>query len=264
MICSISEDYTMKEGDFVKINYTGRLQDGRVFDTTSEEVAEEEGLEAQAEFEPKTIILGAGHVVDGLEEAILESEVGDENEVEISPEKGFGEYDEDKIQSFSKREFKNKYDEEPRKGKRINIDGQPGTIISTVGGRVRVDLNHPLAGEDLEYEYEVIEKIDGETEKIRSLISLYGQQINVESFEVDIEGDVAEIEVPLNASFNQSWIFSKRQIPEDIFQYTDIKKVRFVEEFEKPEEEETESREKEPEEIERAKEEVKEEVKEED
>lgn len=233
----------MKEGDFVKINYNGRLEDGTLFDTTLQEVAQEEGLEGQIDYGPKTIILGAEHVVEGLEKAIIESEVGEEKSIEISPEDGFGEYDEEMIKSFSKREFKKKYDEDPRKGKRVNIQGQPGTIISTVGGRVRVDLNHPLAGESLKYDYEVIEKIEEDTEKIKALIDLYGQQMDVESFEINIREGVAEIVVPENATFNQSWMISKRQIPEDVFEYTDIEKVRFIEEYEAPEIEQEEQEE---------------------
>ncbi len=227
----------MKEGNFVKIDYTGRLEDGTLFDTTKKEVAEEEDLGDQIDSGPKTIILGAGHVVEGLEEAILDSEVGEKEEIEVAPEKGFGEYDDDKIRGFPKREFKKKYDEEPRRGKRINIDGQPGTIISTVGGKVRVDLNHPLAGETLKYEFEVIEEIDDDEEKVRALIDLYGQRINADSFDIDIEDKVAEINVPRSVSFNQSWMMSKNQIPNDVFSYTDIEKVRFIEEYEKPSEE---------------------------
>ncbi|PTD93576.1 hypothetical protein C9439_07015, partial [archaeon SCG-AAA382B04] len=244
----------------VKINYTGRLEDGAVFDTTSQEVAEEEGMGDQADFGPKTIILGAEHVVEGLEKAILDSEVGEDSSVEVDPEDGFGEYDEDQIEALPKREFKKKYDEEPRRGKRVNIEGQPGTIISTVGGRVRIDLNHPLAGEELEYEYEVLEKIEETSGKIKALIDLYGQQINSDQFEVEIEDKVADISVPKSATFSQGWMLSKRQIPQDVFEYTDLKKVRFVEEYESPEQlEEDLEQEESEEEIEEVEEEVEEE-----
>lgn len=228
----------MKDGDFVKLNYTGRLEDGTLFDTTSEEVAEEEGVEEQMDFGPKTVILGAGHIVEGLEEGIKDAEVGEEGEIKVDPENGFGEYDDNKIQSLPKREFKKKYDEEPRKGKRVNMNGQPGTIISTVGGRVRVDLNHPLAGKALNYEYEVVEKIKEDVEKIKALIDLYGQNLSINSFDITVEENVAEIDVPLNASFNQSWMMAKRQVPQEVFEYTDLVKIRFIEEYEKPSEDE--------------------------
>ncbi|OKY79143.1 MAG: FKBP-type peptidyl-prolyl cis-trans isomerase 2 [Candidatus Methanohalarchaeum thermophilum] len=224
----------MKEGDFVRLNYTGKLEDGTVFDTTVREVAEEQGIEQERDYGPKTIIVGAGHVVEGLEEDIEEAEVGEDMEVEVEPEKGFGDYDEDKIRAFPKREFKNKHDDEPRKGKRVNIGGKPGTIISTVGGRVRVDFNHPLAGENLLYEYkveEVIEKID---EKIKALISLYSNT-DTSEFKIDLADDQVEIDVPERASYDRSWLFSKKQIAEDIFDNTEINTVRFVEEYNKEE-----------------------------
>ncbi len=62
---------TIETGDFIRINYTGRLEDGTVFDTTYEEVAKEHGIyDENARYESYVIVVGKGHVVEGLDEDI--------------------------------------------------------------------------------------------------------------------------------------------------------------------------------------------------
>ncbi len=220
----------MQEGNFVKINYTGKLENGIVFDTTHKEVAEENDLNLDVSYGPKTIILGAGHLVDGLEKTLYEAEVGEEDEVEVEPEEGFGERKDEMVRSFPKREFEKKHQQNPQKGMRIEIEGRQGVIISVVGGKVRVDFNHPLAGETLKYEYKVEDVIQEDEEKIKSLISLYVDNLTSEEFELELDEEL-EIKVPRHANYNMKWIYSKPRIVENIIEYMDFKTVRLIEEY---------------------------------
>ncbi|WGI17290.1 peptidylprolyl isomerase [Methanonatronarchaeum sp. AMET-Sl] len=220
----------MEEGDFVKINYTGKIDNGIVFDTTYEEVAEENDLDLDITYGAKTIILGAGHLVDGLEQALFDSEIGDEDEVEVPPELGFGERKDELVRSFPKREFEKKYQQNPQKGMRVEIEGRQGVIISVVGGKVRVDLNHPLAGETLNYEYTIEDVIQEDEEKIKSLISLYVDNLTSDEFDIKIDEEV-EIKVPRHANYNMMWVYSKPRIVENIIEYMDFNKVRLIEEY---------------------------------
>ncbi|OUJ18952.1 FKBP-type peptidyl-prolyl cis-trans isomerase 2 [Methanonatronarchaeum thermophilum] len=220
----------MEEGDFVKINYTGKIEDNIVFDTTSEEVAEENNLDLDVSYGAKTIILGAGHMVDGLEQALFDAEIGEENKVEVPPELGFGERKDELVRSFPKREFEKKYQQNPQKGMQVEIEGRKGVVISVVGGKVRVDFNHPLAGETLNYEYTVEEIIEEDEEKIKALISLFVDNLTADEFDLTLDEEV-EIKVPRHANYNMMWIYSKPRIVENIIEYMDYDKVRLIEEY---------------------------------
>jgi len=73
----------IETGDTVSIEYVGRLDDGSVFDTSRESVAEAEDLEhhPDREYDPLTVEIGAGEIIEGLEDGLLGLEVGDEETV---------------------------------------------------------------------------------------------------------------------------------------------------------------------------------------
>ena len=183
----------LQEGDFVELAYTAYTADGeQLVDTTDPEVAEEEGVDDQGqEFKPRTIVLGEGHIFEAVEEAIVGSEPGDEGTVTVPAADAFGEHDPDNVQTVSAE----KIDEDDRyPGANVQIDGQQGYISTIIGGRARVDFNHPLAGEDVEYEYEVLGEVDDREQQAAGLFEMYL------GFEPDlwIETDEVEEEVPLD------------------------------------------------------------------
>lgn len=182
----------MEEGDVVRINYVGRLKgSGELFDTTRKEVAaKEDAVNPNASYRPVPLIVGAGMVVEGLDQEVLELDVGERAEVTVPPEKAFGEREGDLIKTFSERKFKDQ-DMSPYPGMRINLDGKLGRILSVNSGRVRVDLNHPLAGKTLEYEVEVKEKVEGKKGKVKAV----GEFYLGEEPEVKVEDGKATIEV---------------------------------------------------------------------
>ncbi|MFB6126992.1 MAG: peptidylprolyl isomerase, partial [Halolamina sp.] len=138
------ESSGIQDGDFVELHYTVRTtSDGEVVDTTRQDVAEEHGLDHEGhEFDSRTVVVGAGHVFPGVDEALIGSEADDEGEVEVPAAEAFGEYDPDDVRTVAAE----KIDEDDRyPGAQVTVDQQQGYIETIVGGRARVDFNHPLA-----------------------------------------------------------------------------------------------------------------------
>jgi FKBP-type peptidyl-prolyl cis-trans isomerase SlyD len=229
----------LQEGDFISLNYTARtVEDGDLVDTTSADVAEEEGVEAEdREFGPRTIVLGAGHIFEDVEEDIYGKEAGDDGTVTV--EQAFGEYDNEQVRTVSA----DKISEDDRyPGARVNVDGQQGHVETIIGGRARVDFNHPLAGEDLEYEYEVLEEVEDADKKAKGLFSMYidadlDMWIQTDEVEEEVEDEEGEtetetveketlyIEATPQLSMNQQWMFQKQQIAQDVIDRLDLDRV---------------------------------------
>ena len=217
----------IKNGDFVKISYTGRLKNGVVFDTTDENIAKEAGtFDEKAKYGPHLVVVGAVHAVKGLEEDLVGKDVGYSGSVEVPPEKGFGERDPALIETFSITKFK----ERPRPGMQVSIDGRNGVVETAIGRRARVDFNHPLAGAKLVYDYTIEEKISDTKAKIKGLIDLYARA----DLDVEIQGDTAKVIVPYSLSFDHRWIISKRQIADEILVHTNLKEMQYIEKYTKP------------------------------
>ena len=170
-----AESAGIGDGDFVRIAYTIRtVDDGTVVDTTDEEVAEVAGIDDEDyEFGPRTIVVGAGHVFDSVEEELSGAEAGDDGSVVVDATEAFGEYDPDQVRTVAA----DKIPEDDRyPGAPVTIDGDQGHLETIIGGRARVDFNHPLAGEDLEYDYEIVEVVDDREEQAAGLLGMYLQQ----------------------------------------------------------------------------------------
>ena len=151
---------TIATGDTVTIEYTGRLDDGTVFDSSKEAVAEEAGLaEAQPEreYEPLTVEVGAGQVIEGMEEGLIGLAEGESTTLEIPPEEAYGEWTEDHVQEFDTEELTEMLGQTPEEGAFLQAqNGQHGEITH-VDDVVKVDFNPDLAGETLEFDVEIVE-----------------------------------------------------------------------------------------------------------
>ncbi|MFC7250823.1 peptidylprolyl isomerase [Halomicroarcula sp. GCM10025324] len=161
----------LQDGDVIKLAYTARtVDDGNLVDTTHEEIAEEDGIDTeQQDWGPRTIVLGEGHIFPDVEEDIMGKAVGDEGSVTIAAADAFGEYDEEQVRTVSK----DKIPEDDRyPGGHVDIDGEHGHVETIIGGRARVDFNHPLAGEDVEYDYEIVEEVTDREEKAAGILDL--------------------------------------------------------------------------------------------
>jgi FKBP-type peptidyl-prolyl cis-trans isomerase 2 len=170
----------MQEGDFLKIEYVGRISlTGEIFDLTDEELAKKEGIyNKDQRYGPQLVIIGSGMAVPGVEKQLIGMKVGEEREFDVPMEEGFGKRNPGLIKILSYQRFINQK-MNPVPGIFVNIDGRNAKIQSVSGGRVRVDFNSPLAGKDLHYRVRISERITGAGEKAQSLIDHYGMKARV-------------------------------------------------------------------------------------
>jgi FKBP-type peptidyl-prolyl cis-trans isomerase SlyD len=165
----------MQEGNFVELNYTGKTQEGVIFDTTDAEVAKKEGL--QGEFKPIVICLGQSFVLPAIDEFLIGKEFGKEYSLTILPEKAFGKKDAKKIQLVPQSRF-TKQEINPYPGLQVDVDGQMAVIRRVSGGRVLVDFNHPLAGQTVSYELKVLKEVTDAKEKLNALLERTFGKVN--------------------------------------------------------------------------------------
>ena len=238
----------VKKGDFLRLEYTGKVQEtGEVFDTTDEKVAEDADIKSENKiYGAIPIIVGAGHVLKGIEDALIDMEEGDEKTVEIPPEEGFGERDPKLMQLIPMSEFR-KQGIKPQVGMGINLENNTGVIRSISGGRVRVDFNHELAGKNLQYQIKVEKLITDDVEKIRSMISLHYPNPNIEfdSHKVEIKEGKVIIQMDEMTKFDKKpymdITFARFRIARDIWDnMKNVDKVEFVDLFEKKVDQEAE------------------------
>ena len=156
----------LKKKDFIEIEFTGKVKDGEIFDSN----IKEDLKNANLNFEPKPFIFGLGEkmFLEGIEDFLVGKEVG-EYEVELPPEKAFGNRNSSLVKIISTRVFKeNKLN--PIPGMMFNLDGRAVKILSVSGGRITVDFNNPLAGKNVVYKIKVLRKVDDLNEKAKALI----------------------------------------------------------------------------------------------
>ena len=137
----------VKSGDTVRVHYTGRLEDGTVFDTSQER-------------EPLEFTIGEGSIIPGFEEAVKGMQVGQSKEVNISAQKAYGEYREDLIMMIDKAQLPK--DLKPEVGQRLQMQQLEGgasiVVVTEVTEKtITVDANHPLAGKNLIFKIEVVD-----------------------------------------------------------------------------------------------------------
>ncbi|MCW9707406.1 FKBP-type peptidyl-prolyl cis-trans isomerase [Fodinibius salsisoli] len=139
----------VKDGDTVKVHYTGKLtDDGTVFDSSQER-------------EPIEFTLGEGQLIPGFEKAVIGLEEGDSTTVEIDSEDAYGERREDLELEVAKDDLPDNVD--PQVGMQLQMQQQengraiPVQITAVEDDFVQLDANHPLAGKDLTFDIELIE-----------------------------------------------------------------------------------------------------------
>ena len=136
-----------KSGDKVRVHYHGKLRSGETFDSSQGR-------------EPLEFTVGSGQVIKGFDEGVKGMQVGDKRTVEIAVEDAYGEKEEGRIVEFPKAQFPLNMTAEV--GMQLMMsDGQgnqiPVTITEVKEDSVVLDANHPLAGEDLIFDIELVE-----------------------------------------------------------------------------------------------------------
>ncbi len=230
----------INDKDFVKINYTGKTKEtGDVFDTTLEDVAEENGITLEnKDYQPLMLAVGSDQLIPKLQDAIKEMDVGEEKTVEIASEDAYGPRDPSLIQLIPMKEFK-KQNIRPFVGMPLTLEGTPGIVRTVNGGRVQVDFNHTLAGKDLIFDVEIVETIDDDIEKVKGLLAVYyrNPNLDLEKTEVEIEDGIAKIKLDKLAGFDQRQTqevtLAKFRAAKEMYENIDsIDKVQFIDEYE--------------------------------
>jgi FKBP-type peptidyl-prolyl cis-trans isomerase 2 len=221
-------------------------EDNILFDTTHKELAEENEIaDENATYQPRAIIVDEGKLVSGLYKSLLEAEEGKEYEIEIPPEEGLGTRDPKLVEWHMMNEIR-RQKLEPVVGKEITVKDKSGRersgIVTMVSPRrVRVDYNNPLAGKTLKYKYKVMDKAIGLEDKVSTIIEMdFGRK---DEFDIKIQDEEAEIKLPDVCKYDQMWLLAKYKIVNDLREYADLKKIRFIEEYVKKEEEKEEEKE---------------------
>lgn len=222
----------IKEGDFVKLTYTGTCE-GALFDATDEEAAKSGEIhDPNAIYGPITIRVGAGHVIIGLDEALVGKKVDEEGEIEILPEKAFGPHDEKLVESLSVSKFK----EKPQIGMRVQLENREGIVVNVIGRRAVIDFNPALAGKTLEYHYKIEGIVKGVKEKIKGLIRLYAGR---DDLEVTFRDGRADILLPPGIVYDRRWMLWRSRVVHEAFEYIDeINEINLKETFTRPEKKE--------------------------
>ena len=145
----------VNDQDFIEVDYTGRLEDGTVFDTTLENVAKENNIyNPNMKLKPAVVCVGQGQLVSGLDKDFVGKEVGQDLKVNLEAQNAFGKRDIKRMRIVPMNDFK-QHKVQPRPGLEIDIDGERGIVSKVAGGRVIVNFNHPLAGRNISYSYKI-------------------------------------------------------------------------------------------------------------
>lgn len=142
----------IKKGSKVRVHYTGKLANGKVFDTSVEK-------------DPLEVVVGQSGLIKGFEEGLMGMKEGEKKTIELIPEDAYGQLIEGRTQEVEKSMLP----EEIQVGMALQANGEVGTMVVTVKEikeeTVVLDANHPLAGKDLIFELEVLEVSNGKKKK---------------------------------------------------------------------------------------------------
>ena len=137
----------VKTGDTVKVHYTGKLVDGTVFDTS-------------VGSEPLEFTLGQGKVIAGFEQALVGMKVGESKTFTIPADQAYGQRRDDMVLEVGRDELPASIN--PEVGMQLQMNQGDGgitivTITEVTETAVKIDANHPLAGQDLTFDIELVE-----------------------------------------------------------------------------------------------------------
>lgn len=140
-----------KDGDTVKVHYTGKFEDGTVFDSSENK-------------DPLEFTLGQGQLIPGFEKAVTGLNEGDATTVNISSDDAYGERKDELEIQVTREELPDDID--PEVGMQLQVKQQqtdqsiPVRITEVTDDDVTLDANHPLAGKDLTFDIELVEIIN--------------------------------------------------------------------------------------------------------
>ncbi len=234
---------TVEKNDFILVMLTGRTQKGKIFQVSSVDDAKKAGIYDEKKehlYTPEFVIVGKpGFLNEGLMETIENMNYFEKKSVRIPPIKAFGKRDPAKIERIGIAKFRRMNDGKiPEIGQDFTRkDGQRGTVTNILQGRVIIDYNHPLAGQSLDYNIEVIDKIEDFNEKIEYFMISKGiPKQNVSDFKINYNKEVQSIEFTIPKQFLfQNLTLLKFSLAMDLQTHMaeEINDIKFIEIYEK-------------------------------
>lgn len=226
---------TFQKGTLVLVDYTAKVKDSNeIFETTREADAKSNSTyDANVKYQPRLISVGESWVLKGLDDALVNTTVGDKLSIEVPPEKGFGTRDPAKIRMIPIR----KLGEDAEKvtvGDTIELDERTGIVRFIGSGRVQVDFNHRFAGKTIVYDLNVIKSLDTDQDKVMGLLK---RRFPIEESKIkfEIKGAELDVNVPEEAMMMEGLQIVKRAIANEIFKFvTKLEKVNFIDSYNKP------------------------------
>ena len=236
----------VQKGDFVLVKITGKSQRGTIFRVSSEEDAKKAGIyddqkAKQGYYTPEFVIVGKpGFLNEGLTEFLETMNYFEKKSVRIPPTKAFGKRDPKKIERIGISKFRKLNEgKNPEYGQEFvkKGTGQRGVVTNITQGRVIVDYNHPLAGQSIDYNLEVVDKIEDFNEKVEYFMISKGiPQENVHEFQVQYNKKDKSLEITIPKMFLfQNLTYVKFGLAMDLQTHMadDIEDVKFIEIYEK-------------------------------
>lgn len=146
----------VEKGDNISVNYVGKYDNGTVFDTSLPDVAKEAGLyDASRNYEPLSFVVGAGQMISGFDNGVLNMTIGENKTLELSSDEAYGEYKEEYLVPVPRSDLENN-SIVPEIGKQVGTLMGVATIVDITDTNVTLDFNSPLAGKNLTFDVEVV------------------------------------------------------------------------------------------------------------
>ena len=227
-----------QKGTLVLVDYTAKVKDtSEVFETTREADAKSSSIyDANIKYQPRLIAVGESWVLKGLDDALLNANVGDKVPIEVPPEKGFGTRDPSKVRMIPLRKLGDDA-EKVSVGDAIEIDERTGIIRFIGSGRVQVDFNHRFAGKTIAYDLNVIKSLDTDQDKIMGLLKRRFP-LDESKLKFEIKGTQVDVTIPEEAMMMEGLQIVKRSISNEIFKFVNtLDKINFVETYTKTKQE---------------------------
>jgi FKBP-type peptidyl-prolyl cis-trans isomerase 2 len=138
----------IKKGDKIKVEYTGSLEDGTIFDSSKNHEA------------PLEFVVGAGQLIKGFDEAVVGMKIGEEKEIKIPPEEAYGPHNPEFVKDMPREMFPDDQEIKPGMVFMVNLeDGRqlPVRVSKVSDDKITIDLNPPLAGKTLVFKIKIID-----------------------------------------------------------------------------------------------------------
>lgn len=136
----------VKDGDVIRVLYTGRYQDGQVFDTTEDRA-------------PFTFVVGSGAVIKGFDEAVRGMRAGEHTRVTIEADKAYGPRDEANVLAIPRSSMPAQMKMVPGMQLKLPLQGGKAvtaTVVEITDTHIRLDANHAMAGKTLVFDIEIV------------------------------------------------------------------------------------------------------------